>query len=61
MDLLFFMLIGWGDIMDEKLRYYFVGFTMIATVLLLLAGNIGFGLYYTISELAKKCKKKKII
>lgn len=48
-----------GDSISVNTRYYFVGFTMIGIVMLILVVTIGFSLYLNISSRIKKCKKKK--
>ena len=59
LDLLFILLIGWGQTASERFRYYLIGFGMIIVVCLTLACNIGFSVYSTVCVLRERWKTYK--
>lgn len=56
-DVGFLVNIGRGDKMSPETRYYYLGFTLIVLVGLLIITNVGFNTYYGIKEAWTKFKK----
>lgn len=56
-DLGFFVNIVAGSGMTISTRYYFIGFTLIVLVCLLILANVGFNTYYGVMEMWAKFKK----
>lgn len=59
LNIIFMINIFGGQKISTEVRYYFIGFAMIAIVLLIIGSNIGFVLYDTISGIIKRWMKKK--
>ena len=56
---LFTVLIAGNRSMSERTRYYLVGFSMIATCVLIIACNIGFSMYSTVKDIRRGCRLRR--
>lgn len=56
-DLMFLVTSAAGKSMSLETRYYFIGFTLIVLVSLLILANIGFSFFYSLKDAIQKVKK----
>ena len=59
LDVVFIWNIAGGKRISTEDRYYYIGFSLIGLVIVIIFVNIGFGSYYSAKQTIHKCKKKK--
>jgi nitrate reductase NapE component len=59
LDVVFIWNIAGGKSISTEDRYYYIGFSLIGLVIFIILTNMGFGMYYSMKESLKECKKKR--